>query len=77
MYYTTLNLHLSADSQSRTCIIMQFAVMHYYAHSKKNWSAQFENLLVHSELMSLVHYLEMPFCVQGCAPLGHFKSLDN
>ena len=28
-------------------------------HSKKNWSAQLGNLLVHSELTSLVHYLEI------------------
>ena len=46
-------------------------------HSKKNWSAQLGNLLVHSELTSLVHYLEMHFCAQGCAPLGHFKSLGK
>ena len=26
---------------------------------------------------SLAHYPEMHFCAQGCAPLGHFKSLGT
>ena len=53
-------------------------MMHFRCiYSKKNWIVQLGNLLVHSDLTSLVHYLEMHFCVQGCAPLGHVKSLDT
>ena len=49
----------------------------FAVHGNKTWSAKLGNLLVHSQVTSFVHYQEMHFCAQGCAPLGHFKSLDT
>ena len=50
-----------------TILYLFVTVIHNAQHSKKNWSAQPGNLLVHSKLLSLVHQLEMHFFPQGCA----------
>ena len=49
----------------------------FLPNTAKNWSAQLGNLLVHSEVTSLVHYQELHLYAQGCAPLGHWKFLDT
>ena len=49
-------------------------------HSKKNWSAQLGNLLVYSELTSLVHYVLL--CTRLCLAwtlqvLGHLQEVHK